>query len=150
MWGVWLPPECRVSKFLCSRTQRRRPEKLFRHSVRQALNFALESFCEDFHKARAPRPLFPPKPSQVTESSSIKRLEPGVVHNGRLSSQRVPCGLRGSFSKITSTFLAKPLQIFKVVMQADTVGNRLKEVQTKAQDLAHFGLFYLPLAYPPN
>ncbi|OCL10444.1 Nop-domain-containing protein [Glonium stellatum] len=29
--------------------------------------------------------------------------------------------------------------IFKVVMQADTVGNRLKEVQEKAQDLAHFG-----------
>ena len=92
----------------------------------------------------------PPKPDQVTESFSIKRLELSVVHNGRLSSQRVPCGLHGSFSKITSTSLAKPLQIFKVVMQADTVGNRLKEVQEKAQDLAHFGSFYLHLAYRPD
>ena len=46
--------------------------------------------------------------------------------------------------------LLKPLQIFKVVMQADTVGNRLKEVQDKAQDLAHFGSFYLHLAYRAN
>lgn len=29
--------------------------------------------------------------------------------------------------------------IFKVAMQPDTVGNRLKEVQQKAGDLAHFG-----------
>lgn len=31
------------------------------------------------------------------------------------------------------------IQIFKVNIQADTIGNRLKEVQTKAQDLAAFG-----------
>jgi nucleolar protein 56 len=31
------------------------------------------------------------------------------------------------------------IQVFKVNMQADTIGNRLKEVQTKAQDLATFG-----------
>lgn len=29
--------------------------------------------------------------------------------------------------------------IFKVAMQPDTVGNRLKEIQQKAGDLAHFG-----------
>lgn len=31
--------------------------------------------------------------------------------------------------------------IFKVAMQADTVGNRLKEVQKNAADLAHFGTY---------
>lgn len=31
------------------------------------------------------------------------------------------------------------LQIFKVALQADTVGNRLKEVQEKSQNLATFG-----------
>ena len=61
-----------------------------------------------------------------------------------------PVGYTVRSLKITSTFLAKPLQIFKVVMQADTVGNRLKEVQEKAQDLAHFGSFYLHLAYRAN
>jgi hypothetical protein len=30
-------------------------------------------------------------------------------------------------------------QIFKVAMQHDTVGARLKEVQEKSQDLANFG-----------
>lgn len=30
-------------------------------------------------------------------------------------------------------------QIFKVVMQPDTVGNRLKEVQDASQDFARFG-----------
>ena len=127
----------------------RRSEKPFRRSVRQALNFALESFCEDSHR-REHCDLYSAETRSSYRVFSIKRLELSVVHNGRLSSQRVPCGLHGSFSKITSTFLAKPLQIFKVVMQADTVGNRLKEVQEKVQDLAHFGSFYLHLAYRPD
>jgi nucleolar protein 56 len=29
--------------------------------------------------------------------------------------------------------------VFKVAIQADTIGNRLKEVQDKTQDLATFG-----------
>jgi hypothetical protein len=40
----------------------------------------------------------------------------------------------------SSAFLTK-LQVFKVTMQADTIGNRLKEVQDKAQNLATFGMF---------
>jgi len=32
-------------------------------------------------------------------------------------------------------------------MQADTIGNRLKEVQTKAQDLATFGTFNIMLQH---
>ena len=31
------------------------------------------------------------------------------------------------------------IQLFKVNIQADTIGNRLKEVQDKAKDLATFG-----------
>jgi nucleolar protein 56 len=31
------------------------------------------------------------------------------------------------------------LQVFKLAMQADTIGNRLKEVQDKVQNLATFG-----------
>jgi nucleolar protein 56 len=33
------------------------------------------------------------------------------------------------------------VQVFKVNMQADTIGNRLKEVQDKTQNLATFGTF---------
>jgi hypothetical protein len=33
------------------------------------------------------------------------------------------------------------VQVFKVNMQADTIGNRLKEVQDKTQNLATFGMF---------
>jgi hypothetical protein len=33
----------------------------------------------------------------------------------------------------------KPNKIFKVAIQADTIGSRLKEVQDKAQNLATFG-----------
>jgi hypothetical protein len=32
------------------------------------------------------------------------------------------------------------IQLFKVNIQADTIGNRLKEVQDKAKDLATFGM----------
>jgi len=44
--------------------------------------------------------------------------------------------------------------IFKVVHQADTVGNRLKEVQDSVQDLAKFGKMveltsFLPFEYVP-
>ena len=40
-------------------------------------------------------------------------------------------------SEIPTANLAK---VFKVTMQADTIGNRLKEVQDKVQNLATFGI----------
>lgn len=42
-------------------------------------------------------------------------------------------------SKEHGSILLTVRQIFKVVMQPDSIGNRLEEVQKKAQDLAHFG-----------
>jgi len=41
------------------------------------------------------------------------------------------------------------MQVFKVRMQADTVGNRLKEVQAQAQDLAKFGKMVEIQAFAP-
>jgi nucleolar protein 56 len=39
--------------------------------------------------------------------------------------------------------------IFQVVHQADTVGNRLKEVQDAAQDLAKFGKMVKLVSFAP-
>jgi nucleolar protein 56 len=39
--------------------------------------------------------------------------------------------------------------IFKVVHQADTVGNRLKEVQNNMQDLAKFGKMVQLISFLP-
>ncbi|TKA63906.1 Nucleolar protein 56 [Cryomyces minteri] len=39
--------------------------------------------------------------------------------------------------------------VFKVVMQADSIGNRLKEVQDKTQDLAHFGKMVQLVSFAP-
>lgn len=63
-------------------------------------------------------------------------------HVGGLLAPRVECGLCGSHLPVVRSNVkdsANKCQVFKVVMQPDTIGNRLKEVQEKAQDLAHFG-----------
>ena len=39
--------------------------------------------------------------------------------------------------------------IFEVIHQADTVGNRLKEVQDAAQDLAKFGKMVKLVSFAP-
>lgn len=45
----------------------------------------------------------------------------------------------GLAKSCTSPLANGPLKVFKVAIQADTIGNNMTEVQKRSQDLATFG-----------
>ncbi|GAM83210.1 hypothetical protein ANO11243_011960 [Dothideomycetidae sp. 11243] len=54
-----------------------------------------------------------------------------------------------SFHLLPCSELTERIQVFKVRLQAETIGNRLKEVQTQSQDLSKFGKMVELVSFAP-